>query len=243
MNVGINFHIPPEVGLLMPQNGLHLFGDIDILARDYLFPKHPGLPQVVAQRTTPGILIFTASSELVYINAEARKILTSIAVRSSGPIYPGMGIAPLPIPETVTSLCTHLKLMVSSHQAIMSEKEQKQTPSVTAVSVMGSEAYSFRAFFLSNYQNADHENSYILVLIERVSQAKKINITKAAQHYSLSKREIDVVELLLLGHKNKEIAGKLYVCIYTVEDHLKNIMKKMQVSSRTGVIAKLMEGE
>jgi DNA-binding CsgD family transcriptional regulator len=229
----------------MPQNSLFLFENLDISNREVVSSQFPTLPQVVARRTIPGILIFTVSDELVYINTEAREILSSMAANSNGPQHNNHGVVPfmipVMIPETVTNLCTHLKLMVSSYKLNTSNTEQKQTPSVLALSTTGAVAYSFRSFFLSNNQNDGKEEGYILVLIERVSQAKKINMAKAAQHYKLSKREIEVVELLLLGYKNKEIAEKLYVCVYTVEDHLKKIMKKMQVSNRTGIIAKLME--
>lgn len=208
----------------MPQNSLHLFENIGVLNKELLLPKSPGLSQVVAQRTIPGILIFAANDQLVYMNAEAREILSST------------------IPETVSNLCSQLKLMVSSYKFNPSGTEHQRTPSALALSTCGSEAYSFRAFLLSDHQNnGDHGESYILILIERISHCKKINIHKALQQYQLSKREVEVVEFLLLGHKNKEIAQKLYVCVYTIEDHLKKIMKKMQVSSRTGIIAKLLE--
>jgi len=80
-----------------------------------------------------------------------------------------------------------------------------------------------------------------LVLIERVSNTRKINIKNAGQRYRLSKRETEVISLLVMGYKNKEIADKLYICVYTIEDHLKKIMKKMRVKNRTSVFAKLLD--
>lgn len=49
---------------------------------------------------------------------------------------------------------------------------------------------------------------------------------------NLSKREIEVVELLLNGYSNKEIASKLNISNYTVNDHIKNIYKKTETHSR-----------
>jgi DNA-binding CsgD family transcriptional regulator len=59
------------------------------------------------------------------------------------------------------------------------------------------------------------------------------------QSGNLSKREKDVVELLLQGKSNKQIALALGIAESTVEFHLKNIYTKLQVSSRTGAILKL----
>ncbi len=55
----------------------------------------------------------------------------------------------------------------------------------------------------------------------------------------LSKREREVVELLLEGKSNKQIAFSLQITENTVEFHLKNIYSKYEVSSRTELILKL----
>jgi len=55
----------------------------------------------------------------------------------------------------------------------------------------------------------------------------------------LSKREWEVVKLLLQGKSNKLIASGLGISDRTVEFHLKNIYSKYQVSSRIELILKL----
>ena len=60
-----------------------------------------------------------------------------------------------------------------------------------------------------------------------------------AQTNELSKREKEVVELLLQGKSNKQIALTLGIAEHTVEFHLKNIYTKLQVGSRTEAIIKL----
>ena len=47
----------------------------------------------------------------------------------------------------------------------------------------------------------------------------------------LSKREEEVANLLRMGKSNKQIADVLSISDRTVEFHLKNIYKKIQVSS------------
>ena len=57
----------------------------------------------------------------------------------------------------------------------------------------------------------------------------------------LSSRENEVVNLLLLGSSNKQIALSLGVSERTVEFHLKNIYAKMRVGSRVELILDLVE--
>jgi DNA-binding CsgD family transcriptional regulator len=55
----------------------------------------------------------------------------------------------------------------------------------------------------------------------------------------LSKREQEVVKLVLQGKSNKQTALALGISVRTVEFHLKNVYTKFQVSSRVELILKL----
>src|SRR5689334_10613210 len=55
----------------------------------------------------------------------------------------------------------------------------------------------------------------------------------------LSKREREVLNLVLQGKGNKQIALRLDITVRTVEFHLKNIYTKFQVSSRIELLLKL----
>jgi DNA-binding CsgD family transcriptional regulator len=54
---------------------------------------------------------------------------------------------------------------------------------------------------------------------------------------ALTQRERVVVRLICEGRRNKEISGKLQIAEATVKIHVRNIMKKLGVSSRTMVVA------
>ncbi len=59
----------------------------------------------------------------------------------------------------------------------------------------------------------------------------------------LTKRELDVMKLLMQGHSNKEIARRLVISERTVQTHLSNIFAKMGVASRTeAVLIALRDG-
>ena len=54
--------------------------------------------------------------------------------------------------------------------------------------------------------------------------------------HSLTEREMKVLKLAAKGVSNKDIADKLYLSSRTVQTHLSNIFKKLNVASRTEAI-------
>lgn len=71
---------------------------------------------------------------------------------------------------------------------------------------------------------------------EQIERAKRWREEVTAMWESLSKREHDVLQLLTEGKDNNGIADTLTISINTVETHLKNIYKKLNVSLRTEAI-------
>jgi DNA-binding NarL/FixJ family response regulator len=54
----------------------------------------------------------------------------------------------------------------------------------------------------------------------------------------LSKRELELLELLSKGYRYKDIAEKLFLSIETIRTHIRNIYRKLQVQSRTEALNK-----
>jgi DNA-binding NarL/FixJ family response regulator len=50
---------------------------------------------------------------------------------------------------------------------------------------------------------------------------------------SLTKREMEVLELIVRGKSNKEIGETLEITVYTVKIHVGNLLQKMGVDDRT----------
>lgn len=57
----------------------------------------------------------------------------------------------------------------------------------------------------------------------------------------LSEREAAVLNLLVQGKSNPAISKQLYISVNTVKNHLKNIYKKMSVTTRAEAVAKYLE--
>jgi NarL family two-component system response regulator LiaR len=58
-----------------------------------------------------------------------------------------------------------------------------------------------------------------------------------AEKYSLTRREVEVLDLLTKGLSNADIAKKLSVSKFTVKNHVSNILTKLNVSSRTEAVS------
>jgi DNA-binding NarL/FixJ family response regulator len=56
-------------------------------------------------------------------------------------------------------------------------------------------------------------------------------------HPELSSRELQVLEQMALGKSNKEIGQTLYISEYTVKNHVKVILKKLNAIGRTEAVA------
>lgn len=52
----------------------------------------------------------------------------------------------------------------------------------------------------------------------------------------LSEREVEVLEMIALGHTNAEIAGQLYLSVRTVETHRAHIQHKLRLGSRAELV-------
>jgi len=61
------------------------------------------------------------------------------------------------------------------------------------------------------------------------------------KNLNVSKRELDVLELMSAGLSNQEIADKLFVSLNTVKTHSSNIFSKLEVKRRTQAVQKARE--
>jgi DNA-binding CsgD family transcriptional regulator len=80
--------------------------------------------------------------------------------------------------------------------------------------------------------------NWILFTLER-TQSDILNLSKIFRQRKLNRREQEIVQLLISDHSNKEIARALSLSINTVKCYTKLLMRKLNVSSRSGVIGNL----
>jgi DNA-binding CsgD family transcriptional regulator len=77
------------------------------------------------------------------------------------------------------------------------------------------------------------------IVLERASRDQIAPLVASA--HQLSQRESQVALLVLRGFSTSEIADKLFVSAYTVQDHLKSIFEKVGVRSRRELATEIFE--
>lgn len=65
--------------------------------------------------------------------------------------------------------------------------------------------------------------------------------TPPFREFNLTRRETEILQLINQQFTNQQIATHLYLSIYTVETHRKNIMQKLQLKSPTALTRFLLE--
>ena len=60
----------------------------------------------------------------------------------------------------------------------------------------------------------------------------KTDLDSIFEKYQISKREQEILKLILDGKSNKEIEGKLFISYHTVKNHVYNLYQKLGVKTR-----------
>ncbi|HUT64544.1 MAG TPA: LuxR C-terminal-related transcriptional regulator [Spirochaetota bacterium] len=71
----------------------------------------------------------------------------------------------------------------------------------------------------------------------KLTEESKKSLLRYLGSHGISKREKDIVELIVSGRSNNEIADKLYISLSTVKSHLYSIYRKLDISSRMELLS------
>ena len=184
----------------------------------------PEMEKASQQRpASPALVLFDSSFRLLSYNAEAIRILTY--PRDAREIHP---------------LARHIEDQLRSLlDPLRSSSRTGPTPAFQS----GRREYAVRIFTLNNHRNASpsSNSSYPAnaVLLER-RYRQLADLSTVAAQFHLTAREQETLLFLAEGMTSKEIANQMGISPHTVSAFFRLIMSKMQVSTRSGIIGKIV---
>ena len=182
---------------------------------------------IAEKRAGPGILILSTSGRLLYKDRRAWELCAALDV-SGGEV--SLKTLPLPVQE----LCGEINKLL---QVRTDAKDWEQFRVKRVFEVSGQQ------LLLSGLGLPDRhglQQSRILITVEEIGRRPGPSIEYLKDVFRLTDREIMVVQNLLKGWTNKEIANELKVTEQTIKEHIKHIMAKTKTTTRTGILVQVI---
>ena len=175
----------------------------------------------------PGVLVFTSGIQLLYRDQRARELCEQIIRNENAKTANGV------LPLAVTSLADEI------HKLLRIRTESKDWEQFQIRRVAGNTDHPvlLRGFGLLD---ADMAQSRIVILMQGTGPAfwHKRVLDRSKEQFQLTWRETDILQHLLKGWTNKEIANALRTSEQTVKEHMKHLVGKTGVNTRTGIAMK-----
>ncbi len=173
----------------------------------------------------PGLIVIDASLSVIAFNSEALRILA----------FPDR-------PENIRSLDVWLANKIRADLV-----ERRSASRVIGEFRSAKRTYLCRSFpvQLRGPGNSDSRNGtassdgLLIVMLERKSN-EVVMIAEIAARFGLTGREQETVQFLLEGLTSKEIALRMKISPNTVKAFIRLVMVKMGVSTRSGIIGKIV---
>lgn len=83
---------------------------------------------------------------------------------------------------------------------------------------------------------------YLAVVRDRGDGRTESKLAEAARAWRLTRKQLEVLRLLVDGHANTGICANLGIAARTAEDHIRLMFRKAEVASRTELVAKVLRG-
>lgn len=186
------------------------------------------LAEIVKRRASPGVMVFDLGGRLLYSNQDALEMIAAfseIDLAEAGSEFV--------LPAEITVLCQEAIRQITAPECNTAGK----LPHAILVSEAGL-AFALRIFMMGDHGKGQTP-THVMLLMERIIKKHEVDFNKAGKDFLLSPRETEVLKLICQGQTNREISNHLFICEDTVKGHIKKIMQKMTVNSRSEIIVAL----
>jgi DNA-binding CsgD family transcriptional regulator len=168
-----------------------------------------------------GLVVVDASLNLLASNPEATQILT----------YPDQ-------PES-----GHLleALVIKRIRSRLGDRKSLTQAGFVGEFVSARRTYLCRSFPLNLAFNGHESRDPTTVLILERKRNGASTVEEISKRFGLTRREHETVQLLFQGLTSKEIAERMSISANTVKAFIRLVMIKMNVSTRSGIVGKIVE--
>jgi DNA-binding CsgD family transcriptional regulator len=197
-------------------------------ARRVVRPKPlPQVPPQPAPLSSPGVLILGITRELLYMTLSAHKFLADLdGLRDAS--WDGT-----PLPLAVQHVCAELQHDGKQDSGGTDwDKVQVRHLARTAHSTILIRGYCI-------FQHHGAQTGRFLILFETVPTASSVHDNHEETDWQFTARQRGIVNGLVLGLSNKEIAESLLISVHTVKEYIRQLMMKLHTTSRTGIVARV----
>jgi DNA-binding CsgD family transcriptional regulator len=141
----------------------------------------------------------------------------------------------------VASLGAALKSLNSGEKpALIFLEGQPGKMTQNAMSKINEHEPSIPVLIISRWQNASDMRSWFSRYFTEIANMSATIDEERPNTYQLSTRELDILRLMVKGLIKKEIAEQLSISYHTVDNHERNIFRKMNIHNRSAAVAKAL---
>ena len=175
------------------------------------------------EHVSPGFLILSSSLNLLYRDDQAWKLCGLINRIQEGKSASGV------LPPSVLQVCTQIADVLRAGKG--------KNPNELQLKHVISDRQTEILILATGLPDAnDADRSEILVLMEEISRPSQPLLRSAKKRFTFTDREVSVVQHLLKGMTNKEIANEIFLSDRSVEKIRQQMKEKLGVKSTIGLL-------
>lgn len=137
--------------------------------------------------------------------------------------------------ETISSESIDLLFVNPTFGGILHPMDIRKCSLNEGIKIFAIEISKLSKLMLSLYDDNIHVTDDIEEITKRIKSALKVDTKANEERENLSSREKEIISYVVKGYTNQEIADKLFLSIHTVMTHRRNIARKLQIHSATGL--------
>jgi DNA-binding CsgD family transcriptional regulator len=193
------------------------------LAQDQIAEREAIMAVLSEHLAYEGVVIVNADLRAIYASDGARKILAALAGGAT------TGAAPDELPESLDMACRRLKQALAWNRPLTGLDMLDITPPDQShrfnVRIRPLDCGAGGLRLILSFKQAEDD-------VVRLDRMKDLGLTR---------REINIAQLVSMGLTNPEVADKLCISVRTVQNHLRSIYEKTGVHNRTSLLYRLAQ--